>query len=454
MPRAVDGSPSPKSHIKTLMRIGYDFCTAVADIVDNSISANSSNVKVFCPPGQSYPYIRISDDGKGMRENELLNNMRIGCKDPSADRDVTDLGRFGSGLKTASFSQARSLTVISKTRNGDICGARWDIDNIEKTDSWCLEILDKLDISKLIEDGKVDIGGNGTQVIWDSLTCYQKDSHSLNTDEEMAKLLMSLKSHLGLYFHRFIGGGNKCNFYINNALVLPIDPFLTRSDGYQEGPSERFRCKGGHIEIKTHVLPSLSSMTQAHIDLLGGAMNIAQQQGLYIYRNKRLINAGGWLNLAKNHQLSALARVQIDIPAALDEEWSTDVKKASLQLPPRIKRDLKKYLKNPIKKSQKTYTYKGQIDEAGTLWNIVVNEEEKIITYEINYDNTDLKALMEKLSRGHCSTLIAYLTKISKELPLDHIYNTMADRPKYIQQGNICEFDLNMIFDKPIRLGD
>ena len=454
MSREVDGSPSPKSHIKTLMRIGYDFCTAVADIVDNSISADSSTVQVFFPPGQTYPYLRISDDGYGMCEDELLNNMRIGCKDPTAERDVADLGRFGSGLKTASFSQARSLTVISKAKNAKVCGARWDINKIEETDTWCLEILDTQDIIGLIEEGKVDIGAHGTQVIWDSLTCYQNDGHSLDHDKEMAKLLTLLTSHLGLYFHRFIGGGNKCNFYINNMLVLPIDPFLTRSDGYQEGRSEKFRCRGGHIVIKTHVLPSLSSMTNSHIDSLGGAMNIAQQQGLYIYRNKRLINAGGWLNLAKNHQLSALARVQIDIPAALDDEWSTDVKKATLQLPPRIKKDLKKYLSDPITRSRRAYTYRGQVDEAGTLWNIVINEEEKIITYEINYHNPDLRALMDKLSRGHCSTLVAYLTKISKELPLDHIYNTMADRPKDIQQSNICEFDLNVIFDRPIRLGD
>lgn len=445
MPREVDGSPSPKSHIKTLMRIGYDFCTAVADIVDNSISADSSKVQVFCPPGQAYPYLRISDDGYGMCEDELLNNMRIGCKDPTAERDVADLGRFGSGLKTASFSQARSLTVISKAKNGKICGARWDINRIEETDTWCLEVLDTQDISGLIEEGKVDIGAHGTHVIWQSLTCYQKGSHSLDHDNELAKHIVSLKSHLGLHFHRFLEGKNKCRFFINNQLILPIDPFLTLSHGYQEGRSEKFRCKGGHVVIKTHVLPPFSRMSKKHIDSLGGAMDIAQKQGLYIYRNRRLINAGGWLDLAKNHQLSALARVQIDIPAALDEEWSTDVKKATLQLPLRIKRDLRKYLSDPISRSRKVYTARGKLSEANTFWKVCNDEEKKTITYELNPDNQDFVNLINKSPPELRTILATYLMTISRELPLQHIYNTMADRPLDVNQTNINLIDIEVM---------
>ena len=448
MSREIDGSPSPKSHIKTLMRIGYDFCTATADIIDNSISAESTNVKIFCPPGERHPFLTISDDGYGMSEDELLNNMRIGCKDPSFDRDAGDLGRFGSGMKTASFSQARSLTVISKTKNGSVCGARWDIDKIEATDSWCLEVLDAPDINDLIEQGKVeDIGAQGTQVIWQALTCYQMDSHSLDHDSEMASHLALIVSHIGLHFHRFMTGRDKCNFHINNKLILPIDPFLSDSNGYQEGRSEKFRCKGGHIVIQTHVLPSITRMGARELEAMGGAASIAQKQGLYIYRNRRLINAGGWLDLAKHHQLSALARVQIDIPASLDEEWSTDVKKETLQLPARVKRDLRKYLADPITRSRKAHTYRGKKDEAGTFWKIVINEEEKTITYQINSDNEVLEALADSLSVPSRRSLEAYLTSISKELPLNHIYNTMADRPRDIKQSDIAELDLEAILN-------
>lgn len=447
MPSSIDGSPSPRSHIKTLMRIGYDFCTAVSDIVDNSISADSKYIDIYCPPGLTSPFLRIGDDGFGMDEEELLQNMRIGCKDASESRSAKDLGRFGSGMKTASFSQARILTVVSKKLNGDLCGARWDINKIESSDTWCLEVLDSEDIELLEKDGKVDIGEIGTQVIWESLTCYQDESHSFGLDEEMAAHLASLRKHVGLHFHRFMSGKDSCSISINNNPVVPIDPFLSNCEGYQEGRREKFRCKGGHIVIQTHVLPSIGRITPAELEKLGGVSDIAQRQGLYIYRNKRLINAGGWLDLAKHHQLTALARVQIDIPAELDDEWSTDVKKATLQLPPRIKRDLRKYLSDPITKSRKVYTYKGKKDEAGTFWKIVNNEETKKLTYEINSENQDFQNLVTRTPPHLRQTFLAYITRLSVELPIHHIYNSMADRPRDIKQNDIEELILEDILN-------
>ena len=123
-----NSSPEPRSHIKTLMRIGYDLNSAIADILDNSISARSKNIKIKCPSENELPYLSILDDGHGMSSRELLQNMKIGCKDPNEKREVGDLGRFGSGMKTASFSHARKLTVITKKKGKKIAAACWDID--------------------------------------------------------------------------------------------------------------------------------------------------------------------------------------------------------------------------------------------------------------------------------------------------------------------------------------
>jgi len=447
MPIDVDGAPRPKAHIKTLMKIGYDFCTAISDIIDNSVSAKSTTIKIFSLPGRSSPFISIVDDGHGMTEDELISNMVIGCKDPSLQRQAQDLGRFGSGMKIASFSQARKLTVLSKTSTSEINGASWDIDRIINEDTWCLEQLNADDIALLEKQNMVYLEQQGTQIIWQNLTCCENDNHALDHDAQIASLFTRADKHIGLHFHKFMKGSEKIDFYINNKKIESIDPFMTLVSGYQEGRSEKFRCRGGHIEIKTHVLPSFNRMDRLEIDALGGASEITQKQGLYIYRNKRLINAGGWLNLSKHHQLSALARVEINIPSALDDEWATDVKKATLQLPPRVKRDLKKYLSDPIVRSRKVHTAKGKLSEANSFWKICNDDEQKTITYEVHPENQTLAGLIARLPNNLRPALSAYLMNLSRELPLQHIYTTMADRPLDVNQKEI-EFDIEAIVKK------
>ena len=448
MSRIEDLSPDPRSHVKTLMRIGYNMSSAVSDILDNSITAKSKHVEIYAPPGLEDPSISILDDGYGMSVDELIENMRIGCKDPSLDRQKGDLGRFGSGMKTASFSQARRLTVISKKIGMPIAAAIWDIDKIEETNSWCLEVLDEKEIFSLSEIKINSDTEQGTQLIWEKLSCFQKGSHSYGHDAELASHLTDLNKYIALHFHRFMDGKDKCSFSINNQEIIPLDPFMTKSNGYQEGRSEKMRCKGGHIVIKTHVLPHFKRMNKKLLEDLGGAEGITQNQGLYIYRENRLINAGGWMGLAKNSQLGALARVQVDVPSVLDQEWSTDVKKASLQLPPRIKKELRKFLSDPIKRSKKVHTYRGTVDTANKFWKICEDENEGVITYQIDPDNESLKSLLKELSKEKRLILIQYLASLSKNLPINHIYQKMSESPKDIQQESIDLKSLESIFNK------
>lgn len=435
-------SPDPKSHVKTLMRIGYNMSSAVADILDNSIAADSKKIEIYSPPGLEEPLISILDDGYGMDAEELIENMRIGCKDPSDEREKGDLGRFGSGMKTASFSQARRLTVISKKSGESVVAAIWDIDKIEETNSWCLEVLDDHEIS-LIPTIQIDAETKqGTQLIWEKLTCLQTGSHALDHDTELASHLSDLNQYIALHFHRFMEGKGKCDFYLNNQKIIPIDPFMTKSDGYQEGRSERLRCKGGYIIIQTHVLPHFNRMNKQDMERLGGAGGITQNQGLYIYRENRLINAGGWLGLAKNSQLGALARVQIDVPTSIDHEWSTDVKKSSLQLPPRVKKELRKFLSDPIKRSKRIHSYRGTVDTANKFWKICEDENDGRITYQFDPENEELISLISLSDRELGTRIIQYLKELSINLPINHIYQKMSESPKEIDQESI---DIEMI---------
>jgi hypothetical protein len=448
MSRFADAAPDPKSHIKTLMRIGYTMSSAVSDILDNSITANSKNIKIYSLLGLKEINLSIVDDGDGMTPEELIHNMKIGCKNPSDNRSRGDLGRFGSGMKTASFSQARRLTVISKQKGKALCAAIWDIDRIENENTWCLEILDETEIKShpliLIDELKE----SGTQVIWEKLSCLNKTNHSLDNETIMASNLSDLGEYIALHFHKFMDGKNKINFSVNNSLLQAIDPFMTRASGYQEGRSEKLRCKGGYIEINTHVLPHFKRMNDNSLERLGGANGIVQNQGLYIYRENRLINAGGWLGLAKTSQLGALARVEVNVPSALDHEWSTDVKKASLQLPPRIKKELKKFLSDPIKRSKRVYTYRGKEDQANKYWNINENQINKTISYQISSDNALLSEIFNTLPKEKQSQLINYLGQLAENLPLNHIYQKMSDSPREISQENVTDALLESILSR------
>ncbi len=122
-------APSPLPLIESLRDIGYSMETAIADIIDNSITAKATNVWIRFSWNFDNPWIAIIDDGYGMTENVLIEAMRFGSKNPRDDRPEDDLGRFGLGMKTASFSQCRHLTVLSK-QNRHLSCCDWNLDKI------------------------------------------------------------------------------------------------------------------------------------------------------------------------------------------------------------------------------------------------------------------------------------------------------------------------------------
>jgi hypothetical protein len=448
MPRTIDHSPSPSSHIKTLMRIGYTLNSAVADVIDNSITARAKKIEVYAPPGMEEPIISILDDGYGMDLKELTENMRIGCKDPEEERQQGDLGRFGSGMKTASFSQARQLTVVTRKEGHPLVAARWDIDKVEESDSWCLEIFNENEIFEIEGLSENFPAVSGTQIIWSKLTCLEKGSHAKDHDQELAHRLAELKTYIALHFHRFMSGSDKRVFLLNNDPIKPIEPFMIGEKGYQEGPSAKLRCKGGHIVIQTHVLPHFKNMKPELLEELGGADGVTNGQGLYIYREKRLINAGGWLGMTRSSQLGALARVQVDIPSSLDNDWSTDVKKESLQMPPRVKRELRKFLADPVKRSKRIHKYRGKLDTANKFWKICEDENTGVITYQIDTENNILSTLVDNCSTDTRRLLVDYLKQLSADMPINHIYEKMSERPRDVKQEEVDMTLLEALIDK------
>ncbi|WP_323571830.1 ATP-binding protein [Rhizobium sp. 28DA2] len=195
--------PSAACLSASMRDLGYSLEAAVADLIDNSISADASKIDIFCEPSAPRPFLVILDDGRGMDADELLAAMRHGAANPRAERSPRDLGRFGLGLKTASFSQCRSLTVASM-KGGACSAAEWDLDVIDKTDDWILSILDDKDIAALPYMDR--LGTHGTAVIWRELDRLLEDETGNRRDEIVNEKLDVLEKHLSLVFHRFLAG--------------------------------------------------------------------------------------------------------------------------------------------------------------------------------------------------------------------------------------------------------
>ena len=446
MSRSVDASPPAKNHLAVMSRMGYDFNTAVADILDNSIAAKARAINIeFYLNGDSAIFW-IEDDGIGMSENELIKNMSIGCKNADDERAEGDLGRFGAGLKTASFSQAGILSVVTKKVDDCLCAAVWD-KAIVAEKGWQLEVLDPREIDALTSGIQSQMD-HGTIVRWDAISVIQSLDHSPDKQIQIDDICSHLHLHIGLYFHKFLVGNDRVVVKINNRPVEPIDPFMRHIHGSEELEGTYFRTdKGDRIEIQGYRIPFIANMSKSDIDLYGGETNIRQNQGLYVYRQNRLIIAGKWMGLHRYSNLAGLTRIEVNVPSSLDNEWATDVKKSSLQIPPKVKEKIKRLLAKPIGASKRAYQYRGDVEVANPFWKANNNERTKLITYEIDPSNTDLQKIVAQLDTASKREFLKYLIQLSAALPLTHIYSTMATSSKSIAQGALGDDALKELIE-------
>ena len=135
-------APKPEAMINSLRAFGYDLSMAIADLVDNSIFAKAKNIAIDYDWNDGVPWIRISDDGLGMTEARLKEAMRLGSQSPLEERAKGDLGRFGLGLKTASFSQCKMLTVCTRTAKSGSAIRCWDLDHVRVSRKWELRKIE------------------------------------------------------------------------------------------------------------------------------------------------------------------------------------------------------------------------------------------------------------------------------------------------------------------------
>ncbi|WP_053326774.1 ATP-binding protein [Chryseobacterium gallinarum] len=336
--------PHAGNMIKGYRSIGYNLGTAVADIIDNSIAADAKNIWIDFEWNGKNTALTITDDGNGMSLKELVIAMTPASKDPLLERFDDDLGRFGLGLKTASFSQCRILTVATKQLNTDIIFRSWNMDYVNEAGWKLLNYLnDETLINRLLDSKK------GTTVIWQDIDHLTKNTIKENQKdlEIFLTKIKQMEMHLSMVFHLFIQT-KKLNISINNVKIRAWDPYITTNHHTQKGIEYILR---DGITVQSFILPHTSELSKEDFDNGGWIKGWNAQQGFYIYRNNRMIIAGEWLGMYKQEEHNKLSRIKVNIPntAESDLEWQLDIKKSVIQVP----HDIRQKLKNIADESRK-----------------------------------------------------------------------------------------------------
>ena len=410
--------PEASSMIETFRAIGYSVESAVADLIDNSIAAGAGNIWLDYYWKGPDTVFSITDDGCGMSNEELVQAMKPGSINPLEQRRETDLGRFGLGLKTASFSQCRKFTVLSRKENTDVCYWCWDLDYVNRKRQWkviryCPE--------KEFFLGKLKELQHGTVVIWWDIDRLTADTRA---GDESAKqrffiVMETVKKHLSMVFHRYIDDG--FNIVFQGRRIEPWDPFMIGYDGLQAKPETVL--ENGRVRIKGFVLPHRSKLTAEEYNYGKGPRdNWTSHQGFYVYRNRRLLVAGDWLGMFKKEVHYDLCRILIDLPNNMDDDWQIDIKKSVARPPSRLKEAILSVAKEVRAQAVEVYRHKGRVvrrrllhNEFYPLWEERTRHGKRF--YKLNRNHPVIRDLLEN-SDGFSSQLEKTFQFIEESVPV------------------------------------
>lgn len=422
-------APKASTLIESMRDIGYSLETALADIVDNSIAAGARSVQLFANTAKSHAIIAILDDGRGMDEDELFESMRLGSKSPLEERKGDDLGRFGLGLKTASFSQCRRLTVVTRNGAGTSC-ARWDLDEIAKTDDWLVQLPASTEGIPFADQ----LGVHGTLVLWEKLDRLVDGSD--DGQHQLVQKLAEAREHLSLVFHRFLAGEKglkKISIGLNGSELEPFDPFHSAHSATDAGQVEKIRIGTQVVTIQAFTLPHHKKVSPTEWERYAGPAGYIRNQGFYVYRAKRLIIYGTWFGLARQLELTKLARVKIDMPNGLDIDWKVDVKKASANPPRAVRNKLRALVESIGAASSRVYTARGKKLTSNNKLPMWRRQQDKnTISYGLNLDHPVFTSFMDRLGDDTREDFVKILEMVGASLPTDAIYADMGGHPERV----------------------
>jgi hypothetical protein len=426
-----EAPPRAGAMIEALRGLGYSPEAALADIIDNSIAAGARDVRLgfFWDGLQSR--ISIADNGRGMDADGLFRAMRLGSRSPLEDRAPGDLGRFGMGLKTASFSQCRRLTVSSRVKGPAEC-LRWDLDIIAAGEGNSWRIL----------DGPADGSGEfvalpdgyatGTLVLWENMDRLVGPGMG---QQEFLDLIDKIEAHLAMVFHRFLED-RTLRLFINGNAVKPWDPFLSSNMATWRSPEDRLHGGGQTILAQAFVLPHRDHLGAALYDSAAGPHGWTAQQGFYVYRNRRMLVAGSWLGLGlggrqwRREEQFRLARLRLDLPNTADAEWRIDIRKSTARPPSTLRQPLIDLANHARRRAREVFVFRNapasRTDQAeiSPLW--TSSEKKSGPRYRIDKDHPAVQAVMQ-LAGPETKTVEAMLRIIEETIPVQRIWLDTAE---------------------------
>lgn len=356
--------PDPERIVNGLRDTGYNFNTAIADIVDNSIAAEATKVAIDVNmlPDMSVQ-VYIADNGTGMDKDGLINAMKYGSK---AREEKHSLGKFGLGLKTASTAFCRQLSLLSRSEeDGEIRKVQWDLDYIGNKGAWLLLFPD-------VEEDEIDMldsvacGGSGTLVVWNRIDRLMKDYKTLkNAQKGLAKILDDLRFHLSMVFQRFLDSedtrATNVMITVNGTEIKPWDPFCVtepKTELLQEESVPVTMPDGSKpsFHISAYVIPKKGEFSSLSAEKEAKVSN--DFQGIYVYRENRLIHSGDWFGFLKKEPHFSLLRVEFSFGYDLDELLSVDIKKSRILLIGELAQFIMEFLGAPRREAEKRYREK------------------------------------------------------------------------------------------------
>ncbi|WP_286936922.1 MULTISPECIES: ATP-binding protein [unclassified Pseudoalteromonas] len=444
----INATPVPDFLIKSISEQGYSLEAAIADLIDNSVSARSDAIQVLVDSETEPFQLFLADNGDGMTQGELIHNMQFPSSSPDGNRSLADLGRFGLGLKAASFSQTRKFTVLSRKR-GDkkYFGLTWDVEHLVKTKKWELLVNSEVEVNKLLNDfnnlnqdfnGEISDFSPNTIVIWSGLYKFEKYLKEHNRKKALNReIVQNTTEHLGIVFHRFLDNPvQPLTIRVNNSHIKPFNPF---PENQQSLRKLEFRQKDfGHDNIKLEgfVLPSFSIKESQQLgnDWTTPNKSLLDMEGVYIYRSNRLIIYGGWNGLIRKSPRLQLARLRVDIGNKADHLLHLNVAKSQVIIPHDLIKAFKGYIEELTSEAEKEFynrgikkfTHQPNPKEAKFLKKIHSNKGPLL---ELNHDFPLLNDLVESCNQKQKTQLLLLVRMINTAI--NKIRDTHENVPFY-----------------------